>query len=107
MRGPEDLIQVELRLRAIVSLDRERITEDPVWAGIADSIDLQDPEAVKQALYRYIGQYVAREKKQLFDAIFMPSTNGPADLTIESIEELSNGGSTENNGTSGRSGRDT
>lgn len=96
MRSPEDLIQVQVKLSATISLDRERITEDPAWASIADNVDLNDPEQVEQALYLYLGQYITREKKQLFDSIFMPSTNGPADIIIDDMKELHNGGNKAN-----------
>lgn len=90
MRTPEDLIKVRVALVADVSLDRERITEDPAWASIADKIDLNNPGQVEQALYLYLESYIHRQ--QLFgEQIFMPSTNGPADIRVTHMEDVSNG----------------
>lgn len=91
MRGPEDLIRIKVMMEAIVDLDRERIVEDPAWAAIADNIDLNDPEQREQALFVYLGLYIRREQKKLFDSVFMPSTNGPADMTIKDMEDVTNG----------------
>jgi hypothetical protein len=85
MRGPEDLILIKATLSSIISLDRERITEDPAWAAIADNVDLNDPEQVEQALYLYLTSYIHRQ--QLFgEQIFMPSTNGPVDIEVIKME---------------------
>jgi hypothetical protein len=89
MRGPEDLITIRVTLSATISLDRERIVEDPAWASIADNVDLEDPEQKDQALFQYLASYIRRE--QLFDSVFMPSTNGPSDLVLENLEEVKNG----------------
>lgn len=94
MRTPEDLILVKVTLSALVSLDLERITEDPRWAQIADNVNLNDPEQREQALFQYLGSYISREREQLFDSVFMPATNGPADLTVEKMEDVTNGNST-------------
>lgn len=85
MRGPEDLIVLDVKMSARVSLDRERIIEDPAWANIADKVNLTDPEELKQALQQYLESYILRQ--QLFGPqVFMPSTNGPADIIVERIE---------------------
>lgn len=86
MRGPEDLIQVYVTLMSHISLDRERITEDPVWASISDGKDLSDPEQLNQAMRQYLESYIQRQ--QLFggETVFMPSTNGPADLMLADME---------------------
>ncbi len=96
MRGPEDLIKVRVTMETILSLDRERIIEDPLWAN-SESYDLNDPEQVERALFLYLASYVRRE--QLFGGheIFMPSTNGPSNIEIIKMENVSNG-----NGTSSR-----
>lgn len=84
MRGPEDLIVIDVKLSARVSLDRERIIEDPAWAVIADKVDLNNPEQLEQALWLYLASYIHRQ--QLFGPqVFMPATNGPADLVIEGV----------------------
>jgi hypothetical protein len=93
MRTPEDLIKVRVMMFSDVDLDRERIIEDPAWAEIADKIDLNDPEQVEQALYLYLGGYIHRQ--QLFggSSVFMPSTNGPANITVINMEDITNGDS--------------
>lgn len=88
MRGPEDLILIKTTLSSIISLDRERIVEDPAWAAIADNVDLNDPEQKEQALFAYVRQYIHRGNEKLFDSVFMPSTNGPSDLRVESMEVI-------------------
>ena len=88
MRTSEDLITVRVIMVSNVSLDRERITEDPAWAAIADKVDLNDSEQVEQALYLYLEGYIHRQ--QLFgEQIFMPSTNGPSDIQVIHMEDLS------------------
>lgn len=96
MRSPEDLIKVRVTMQAMVSLDRERIIEDPSWASIADNIDLNDQSQVEQALYLYLRNYIHRQP--LFgEQIFMPTTNGPADIQVIEMEDVSHGNSTSNN----------
>lgn len=86
MRGMEDLLLIRVTLSSTISLDRERITEDPQWAVIADNIDLSDQKQLEQALFAYLARYINRGNEKLFDSVFMPSTNGPSDLTIEKME---------------------
>ena len=95
MRTQEDLIEVRVEMVSTISLDRERIIEDPAWAAIADNINLEDKEQVEQALFLYLKSYIIRQ--QLFGAcIFMPATNGPSDIEVKSMEEV-NGNSTSTN----------
>lgn len=87
MRNSDDLIKLRAELTATISLDRERVIEDPVWASIADTINLEDPEQLEQALFAYLRSYINRQ--QLFgECIFMPSNNGPGDIQVRSIEEI-------------------
>ena len=81
---------MQVKMTAVISLDRERIIEDPAWAAIVDNLDLNNPEHVEQALYLYLESYIRRE--QLFggNRVFMPSTNGPADIKMERMEDVSN-----------------
>ena len=92
MRDQNDRVVIDVTIRARVSLDRERVIEDPAWAEVSKNYDLTKPEQVQQALYQYLGNYVIRE--QLFGgiSIFMPSTNGPADLIVENMEEVTHAG---------------
>lgn len=94
MRSPEDLIRVRAKLSTVISLDRERIVEDPAWAAIADNIDLNDSEQVEQALFLYLTSYIQREQIFGGNSVFMPSTNGPADIAVEHMEDVSNGNGT-------------
>lgn len=101
MRSPEDLIKIRVAMLSTISLDRERIIEDPVWASIADNLDLNNPGQVEQALYLYLESYIHRQ--QLFGGnnVFMPSTNGPADIEVINME-ASNGSSSDGNGNTSR-----
>lgn len=95
MRSPEDLIKVKVVMSSTLSLDLERIVEDPAWAAIADNLDLNDTEQREQALFTYLRYYIHRQ--QLFgEQIFMPSTNGPADMQVEQMEDVSNGNGNSN-----------
>lgn len=88
MRTLEDKILVRVKMSSLISLDLERIVEDPVWASIADNVDLNDPEQREQALFNYLGSYIRRH--QLFGGcnVFMPSTNGPSDIEIIEMEDV-------------------
>jgi hypothetical protein len=100
MRDMNDLIAIKIKLQGTVSLDLERVEEDnPRWENIAHKYNLGDPEQRKQALFEYLASYLSGER--LFDSSFMPSTNGPADLFILDMEDVTNG-----NGTSSNSGGD-
>lgn len=103
MRGPEDLIQVDVTLHSRISLDRERIVDDPAWAAIVDKLDLNDPEQLDQALRMYLNSYIQRQ--QLFggSVIFMPSTNGPADITLRDMEVVNGTGNGSSIGNAARS----
>jgi hypothetical protein len=90
MRTPDDLIKIKVTMNSVLSLDRERIIQDPVWAGIADNYNLEDPEQAEQALFLYLVSYIQRQ--QLFgECIFMPATNGPSDLLVDNMEDITNG----------------
>jgi hypothetical protein len=90
MRTQEDLILVRVNMTALVSLDLERITEDPAWAAIADNVNLSDSDQREQALFNYLASYIQRH--QLFGgSVFMPATNGPSDINIINMEEITNG----------------
>jgi len=86
MRCPEDLIQVRVLLGSTISLDRERIVNDPAWAAIADKLDLTNSEELERALHLYLSSYLRRE--ELFDSVFMPSTNGPASVEVLQIQQI-------------------
>lgn len=96
MRTKEDLVRIMVSSYSIIDLDWERIEEDPEWSMVSSAFDLNDQEQKMQALFRYLGNYVSRD--QLFKATFMPSTNGPANLIITDMEDVTNG-YRNNNGT--------
>lgn len=80
MRNDQDIIQVDLLLFGSLSLDMERMEQDPNWRTIAAQYDL--PLEIERAVFEYITHYVRREKL-LRD---MPSTNGPGDLQLRQME---------------------
>lgn len=84
MRTPEDHIKIKLTAYSVFDLDWERIETDPGWIMVSSKFDIDNPEEKKQALFLYLGYYIARE--QLFDSQFVPCTNGPADLHILDME---------------------
>lgn len=97
MRDMNDLALIRVTVTGTVSLDLERVESDnPRWETISHKYDLGDPEQKKQALFEYLASYLSGER--LFDSSFMPSTNGPADLFITDMEEVTNGNA---NGSSG------
>jgi len=77
MRSDEDIIQVRMTLAASISLDMQRIEEDDslVWQQASADMDLTDPDQKKQAVFRYLGLYIARELL----LTGCPSTNGPGE----------------------------
>jgi hypothetical protein len=91
MRTNEDLVKVRVHLYAIADLDWERIEADPHWDLIAQGFDLTDLEQRKQALFRYLGRYLASEK--LFAQQPVYGTNGPSELFITDMEVIANGNS--------------
>ena len=80
-RSPEDLLEVRLGLMARVSLDMERIEEDPIYR---QCLMVASDEA--SALQAYLEHYITRERF-LRD---MPSTNGPGQLATSDVIEVSN-----------------
>lgn len=80
-RSPEDLLEVRLGLMARVSLDMERIEEDPIYRQC-----LMVAADETSALQAYLEHYITRERF-LRD---MPSTNGPGQLAMSEFIEVSN-----------------
>jgi hypothetical protein len=77
-RYPEDIINIEFKLRASLSLDIERIITDPVWSVICLAAELDSSLYWPELLDEYLIYYLVREKI-LTD---MVSTNGPADIVL-------------------------
>lgn len=90
MRTPEDRIKVRVTMEAVIDLDRERIVEDPLWAN-AEAYDLADPGQVERALFLYLASYVRRSKLFGGPEVFMPSTNGPAEIEVIKMEDVTDG----------------
>ena len=88
MRTPEDLIKVRVVMLSTISLDRERIIEDPIWASIVDNLDLDNSEQIEQAIYLYLESYINRHQLFSGNSIFMPSTNGPSNIETLKMEIL-------------------
>ena len=102
MRDMTDLALIRVTLTGTVNLDLERVENDnPRWETISHKYDLGDPEQRKQALFEYLASYLAGEK--LFDNEFMPSTNGPADLYLTDMEDVTNGNANGNSAGDGSS----
>jgi hypothetical protein len=76
MRTPEDIVQINFTLLCGLSLDQERVEQDPVWAQVTRHVELDDPGERERALQRYVGYYLEREHV----LAEMPGTNGPAIL---------------------------
>ena len=96
MRSEDDIVQVKMTLAASISLDMQRIEEDdPVaWEQASSGMNLNDTEEKKQALFRYLGLYIARELL----LTKCPSTNGPGEIWPMDMEVVKYGfGSQENN----------
>jgi hypothetical protein len=78
-RSDEDIFSITINLQGSLSLDWERIMDDPVWDTI---IQLQDgPLNYQAALVEYIIFYL-RSEKLLTN---MPGTNGPGILELRDI----------------------
>lgn len=82
MRSEEDIVEVRIEMSSLLSLDWERIENDPIWIQIGNDCNLSDPAQRHQALLRYIGAYIGLEK--FFRDC--PSTNGPASVWAHNME---------------------
>jgi len=72
MRSKDDLVNVSFVMEGIVSLDWERIEQDPVWQMAA-----RRHADRKACLADYVSRYLSNEAI-LTEA---PATNGPASVT--------------------------
>jgi hypothetical protein len=72
-RGPEDLLYLTLDLSAGISLDMERIEEDPIYHQTV----AMEPDK-ELALQAYLEHYLIRDRLLRE----MPSTNGPGHLAL-------------------------
>ncbi len=76
MRTRDDLIAVRFEISCSVTLDIERIQEDPVWDSVCLYHDITQPEQLAKALQVYVRHYLQRESI----LAEMPSTCGPANM---------------------------
>ena len=84
MKSFDDLLHVRFNLVGLVTLDMERIEDDPKWQRIAMNYDLTDNESKKVAIGRYLNTYLSKD-----DVLAnCPATNGPADLITSNIESM-------------------
>jgi len=86
-RSDADLFNLRITLVGDISLDWERVEQDPVFRTILMTYgDLETEEeramARRQSLQEYLAHYTIRERF-LRD---VPATNGPGTLHIERIE---------------------
>ena len=77
MRGKDDIKLIRFEAGGTISLDLERIEEDPLWGQILQRQDISTDQGLNAALCRYFVQYLSNESI----LAEMPSTNGPATLT--------------------------
>ena len=82
MRDPNDIRTVTIAVQGVVSIDLERVQEDPQWALVSRGVDLEDATAAKLALEAYVARYLGMETL-LSNA---PFTNGPADVISTQVE---------------------
>jgi hypothetical protein len=76
MRTRHDLKILQFKLICGVTLDMERVENDPAWIMAGRNYDLADPLQMDAALVLYLQHYLAKEGL----LAEMPSTNGPADV---------------------------
>ena len=76
MRTRNDLKILRFSLICGVTLDMERVENDPAWVMASRHFDIEDPLQMDAALVEYLKHYLAKEVM----LTEMPSTNGPADV---------------------------
>jgi len=76
---PTDPQQLTLRflLGGVVTLDPDRLEDDPFWTIVSAQYDLSSGEGRRQALSLYLTRYLERERLLAEN----PCTNGPATPT--------------------------
>lgn len=87
MRSEEDILQFRVKMLCGVSLDMERIEEDPQWEFLTRALDMSNAEIKKAAVETYLAKYISQE----ILLTNMPSTNGPASLYGTEIEWVEKG----------------
>ena len=82
MTSLDDLLNVRFNLTALITMDMQRIEDDPAWQRIRLDFDMTDAKQRERALDRYLSTYLVKE-----DILrFCPSTNGPADVLTTNVE---------------------
>jgi hypothetical protein len=76
------LLTLRFAIAGVVTLDPDRLEDDPVWQMISARYDLTSGEGRRQALAAYLTRYLEREQLLAQN----PCTNGPATPTGIEIE---------------------
>ena len=76
MRSREDLKAVRFEMVGGITLDIQRVEQDPAWSMASRFYDLEDTQQFDAALVEYVKHYLSKESL----LAEMPSTNGPADI---------------------------
>jgi hypothetical protein len=77
MKTMDDLRTVRFSIQCGITLDRERLEEDPVWKQFTWRHDVNTESGLCEALTAYLRYYLQRDTSLLAE---MPATNGPADV---------------------------
>ena len=87
MRTEDDIVLIKMNLYATAIIDLERVEQDPVWLAISSKYDFTISSELKQAIQEYVSAYISRE----FILTECPSTNGPGEPRVITMEVLFNG----------------
>ena len=85
-RSDSDIIDLRFTVTADLSLDIERIIEDPIWKTICFANGYDETNYYPELLEDYLKHYVTRERF-LSNCV---STNGPGTLNLGDIYGSSN-----------------
>jgi hypothetical protein len=76
MQSRNDLKTIRFEISCSVTLDLERIVEDPVWESVSRYHDVSQAGQFERALQSYLRHYLKNESV----LAEMPSTCGPANI---------------------------
>jgi hypothetical protein len=79
--NPQQLT-LRFHLDGVITLDPDRLEDDPVWGIVSAQWDLSAGEGRRRALSEYLSRYLERERLLAQN----PCTNGPATPTNIEIE---------------------
>ena len=101
MRDANDLKRIRFTLICGVTLDMERVAEDPSWSMAARNCDLSVPREFNFAMMQYLQYHLNNSRMDRLLAE-MPATCGPADIYGMTVEAPD--GNSSSNGTPGVGG---